>query len=280
MPIKLRQQDLNYIQKKCYDDKCLSPLLTKRGRKYYLRFGFERKIKLSKTEFKDIKVMGVDLGINKSAVCSIIDSEGTVLKRKFINQPREKDLQNHLIKRMQKKVKNNRNNKYKSLWNKINNLNTQIINDTVNEIIKFSNKNKVTNIVFEYLDFKGKRRGQLKLKMLMWSKKTIYNKTFNKAHSYGIRVNRISAKNTSKLAFDGSGIVKRDTKNYELCTFRNGKKYNCDLNASYNIAARYIIKEKIKTLSENEKSLLEAKDPLIKWRTKCTLSTLINLYEA
>ncbi len=40
-------------------------------------------------------------------------------------------------------------------------------------------------------------------------------------------------------AFDGSGKVKRDKKNYSLCTFPNGKKYNADLCASYNIGARY-----------------------------------------
>ncbi|MFZ2288735.1 MAG: hypothetical protein WAV92_03570, partial [Halopseudomonas yangmingensis] len=28
-------------------------------------------------------------------------------------------------------------------------------------------------------------------------------------------------------------------KHYELATFSTGKQYNCDLNASYNIAARY-----------------------------------------
>jgi putative transposase len=40
------------------------------------------------------------------------------------------------------------------------------------------------------------------------------------------------------LAYDGSGQVKRDKKNYALATFSSGKKYNCDLNGSYNIAAR------------------------------------------
>ncbi len=274
LTINLRNQDVKYINKNFANKKGLSPILEKSGRNYYLRFSFKDNVKLKNNKLKDKLVMGVDLGINHSAVCSIINYEGTVLKRKFINQAREKDLQNHLIKRIIKKQKHNRNNTYKSLWNKINNLNTQIINNTVNEIVNFAKENNVDHIVFEYLDFKGKRKGQLKLKMLMWAKRTIFNKVLHKAHLYGIRVNRTSAKNTSKLAFDGSGIVKRNNTNFKLCTFKNGKQYNCDLNASYNIGARFIIGEIFKTLSESKKSLLEAKVPLVKWRTTCTLSTL------
>lgn len=48
----------------------------------------------------------------------------------------------------------------------------------------------------------------------------------------------VMAAYTSKLAYDGSGQVKRDNKNYALATFSSGKRYNCDLNGSYNIAAR------------------------------------------
>jgi putative transposase len=40
-------------------------------------------------------------------------------------------------------------------------------------------------------------------------------------------------------AFDGSGKVQRDKANYALATFANGKHYNADLNAAYNIGARF-----------------------------------------
>jgi hypothetical protein len=33
---------------------------------------------------------------------------------------------------------------------------------------------------------------------------------------------------------------------YNICQFTTGKKYNCDLNASYNIGARYFIRELFK----------------------------------
>lgn len=148
LTINLRNQDVKYINKNFANKKGLSPILEKSGRNYYLRFSFKDNVKLKNNKLKDKLVMGVDLGINHYAVCSIINYEGTVLKRKFINQAREKDLQNHLIKRMIKKQKHNRNNTYKSLWNKINNLNTQIINDTVNKIINFAKENNVDHIVF------------------------------------------------------------------------------------------------------------------------------------
>jgi hypothetical protein len=40
-------------------------------------------------------------------------------------------------------------------------------------------------------------------------------------------------------AFDGSGRVRRSKHNYSLARFSTGKQYNADLNAAYNIGARY-----------------------------------------
>jgi hypothetical protein len=65
----------------------------------------------------------------------------------------------------------------------------------------------------------------------------------------GIRVSHVNAWNTSSLAYDGTGKVERGVNhNYSICRFTTGKVYNCDLNASYNIGARYFIREIIKTL--------------------------------
>ena len=38
-----------------------------------------------------------------------------------------------------------------------------------------------------------------------------------------------------------------------MCTFTNRKIYNCDLSASYNIDARYFIREILKSLPEKER---------------------------
>lgn len=70
----------------------------------------------------------------------------------------------------------------------------------------------------------------------------------DKAHQSRIRVAWVCAWNTSRLAFGGNGRISREGKRsspgYSLCRFSNGKQYNCDLNASYNIVARYYIRER------------------------------------
>ena len=132
-------------------------------------------------------------------------------------------------------------------------------------------------IEFEYLEMKGKISGKKRQKLHLWKKREIQTMCEHKAHRYGIRVSRVCAWNTSRLAYDGSGPVSRDPKNHSLCVFQSGKQYNCDLSASYNIGARYWIREIIKTLPETERSSLEAKVPAVKRRTSCVYADLLIL---
>ena len=62
-----------------------------------------------------------------------------------------------------------------------------------------------------------------------------------------------------------------------VCEFLSGKIYNCDLNAAYNIGARYFVREIVKTLPARERSRLEAKVPAVCARSTCTLAALISL---
>ena len=87
----------------------------------------------------------------------------------------------------------------------------------------------------------------------------------------------VCAWETSKIAFDGSGYVERDKDNYSMCTFTSGKRYHSDLNASYNIGARYYIREMLKSLPETVRLAVEAKVPQLAKRTTCSLSDLISL---
>ena len=97
-------------------------------------------------------------------------------------------------------------------------------------------------------------------------------------HRRGMWISRICAWNTSRLACDGSGAFVRDPGNHSLCTFQNGKRYNCDLSASYNIGARYFIRELLKPLPVTERSLLEAKVPSVKRRISCVYADLRELF--
>ncbi len=145
----------------------------------------------------------------------------------------------------------------------------------------FAVQQKVDVIVFEHLDMKGKKCGSKKQKLQMWRKCSIQEYAEQKAHKYGIRISRICAWGTSKLAYDGSGEVirgkKAGFKTHELCLFKNVKVYNCDLSASYNIGARYFIREKEKSISATRWSAIVAKVPECQKRTKCTYSTLLEI---
>ncbi|WP_244913513.1 IS110 family transposase, partial [Heyndrickxia sporothermodurans] len=133
-----------------------------------------------------------------------------------------------------------------NFWRRINGLQKQIVNDTSHGIVKFAKEHKCDVIVFEYLDQMKMPKGfwgakKLRFKLRYWRKKGIQNKVEEMAHYLGMRISRINARNTSALAFDGSGKVQRNAKK-DLATFTTGKVYHADLQASYNIGARYFIR--------------------------------------
>ena len=142
----------------------------------------------------------------------------------------------------------------------------------------YAEENHVDVIVFEYLEIKGKISGRKKQKLHLWRKRDIQKRCEHQAHRRGMRISRICAWNTSRLAYDGSGTVVRDPGNHSLCTFQNGKRYNCDLSASYNIGARYFIRELLKPIPVTERSLLEAKVPSVKRRISCVYADLRELF--
>jgi transposase len=251
-----------------------NPALVKRGKKFFLHFTFSTKIKLSDS---DEIVVGVDLGLTNSAVCSAVDKNGTVIGRKFINQPKEKDQLKRQLGKLSKAQRKTKLTEKPNLWRKINNLQKQISQNTVDEIIKFANQIGAKKIVFEHLG-KIKGRGKLKRKLQFWRKNLIQKRTIEKAHYFGIRISRVLARGTLKYAFDGSGEITRNSKK-DLAKFQNGKTYQADLSASYNIASRYFIREILKPYSEMDRLQVEAKVPYLIDRSRHTLSSLIGLKE-
>lgn len=154
-------------------------------------------------------------------------------------------------------------------------LNDELAKKISSAIIDFAVLYSVDCIVFEYLDFRGRKaKGSKAQRLHMWRKNGIQQYVEHKAHRCGIHISRICAWGTSKLAYDGSGEVVRDETNRALCAFQSGKRYNCDLSASYNIGARYFVRELLKPLPVTVRSDLWAKIPDAQRRTSCTLSTL------
>lgn len=284
LDVELNNQDVKYIQNHCTFKKEYVPTLKKQGKCWYLVFHFEDKVKFQKVDIEDQIICAVDLGLNNNATCSIMQSDGTVVGRKFVNLATEKDHLDKALNRV-KKAQQNGARKCPTLWKHVNDLNTDISRKTAKEIVDFAVLYNADVIVFEHLDTQGKKKGRGKQKLALWRKQEMQKLVEHKVHILGIRISHICAWNTSKLAFDGSGKVERGTYiqnrvekyNYSICTFPNGKQYHCDLNASYNIGARYFIRELLKSDSVMRRLPSQTKDSDYGTGTTRTLSTLIRL---
>lgn len=282
--ISLRRQDVKYILKHCSGAKEFSPVLEKKGKCCYLRFAFQEETELNKTDIQKQKVCAVDLGLNNDAVCSVMDAKGTVIARRFIRQAVEKDHLYTVLNRIRNQQQHGAR-RCRKLWSIADNINREISRKTASDILSFAYEYNVDVIVFEYLDTKGKKKGKNKQKLSLWRKKEIQTIVEHRAHRLGMRISRICAWNTSRLAYDGSGVVERgkytqngiEKYNYSICVFQSGKQYHCDLNASYNIGARYFIRELLKSDSVRRRLPSQTKDSDYGTGTSRTLSSLIKL---
>ena len=274
---KLKTSDCTYYQTHLISKKQNVPVIQKKGRRFYATFSYEENVPLVPEESIS-KICAVDLGLGTDATCCIMDQDGTVYARKFISFSEEHDrLHTQLgrIKRNQKR--GSRHNK--TLWRKVSGISQDIADKTVKAILDFGNEHGVDVFVLEYLDFKGKNAVK---RAHFWRYKRIYKVLAQRAHQYGLRIARVNARYTSRLAFDGSGWSKRGLEiapetPYAEMQFPSGKTYNADLNASYNIGARYFIRHLLKTVTATQRLALEAKVPQVAKRSTCTLSDLINL---
>lgn len=279
--VSLKHTDLQYIYKHLQNASMSAPTLEKKNKKWFLRFAFEENVTLKKT---DNTIMAIDLGINTDATCSIMKKDRTILARKFINFASDKDQINHTLNKIKGISQKYGSHNTTKLWRTVSFKNEELARKIAKSITDYAIEQNIDTIVFEYLDTKGKKRGSKKQKLHMWKKNTIQNIVTHKAHRNGIKVSHVCAWNTSKLAYDGSGEVLRSKKanlcTYELCKFSNDKIYNCDLSASYNIGARYFIRELEKSISAKKWSLIQAKVPECVKRTQCTYHTLIEILNA
>ena len=273
----LKTSDCNYYQKYLVNKKQNVPIIQKKGRRFYATFSYEEKVDLAPQNSIG-KICAVDLGLNNDAVCSIMGKDGTVYARRFISLSEEHDHLSTQIGRIKRNQKRgSRHNK--TLWRKVAGISQDIADKTAKAILEFGKQNGVDIFVLEYLDFKGKN---IIKRAHFWRYKRIFRVLAHKAHQNGLRVVRVNARNTSRLAFDGSGWSKRGREissktPHSIMQFSTGKIYNADLNASYNIGARYFINQLLKTVTVTQRLVLEAKVPQVTKRSTCTLSYLINL---
>ena len=278
--VQLKKTDLDYLRKNWSDVDARSPVLVKRHRKYFLQFAFEQQVSLSQKKAQERRICAVDLGINTDAVCSIMTADGTVAARKFISFPAEKDHLWHVLGRIKRMQREHGSLYARGLWAYAGRLNSEIARKTAGAVTAFADAHKADVIVFEHLDMRGAGWRKSRQKLHMWKKQEVQKIVEHHAHRAGIRVSHVNARKTSALAYDGSGPLERDPGNHALSTFSSGKQYNCDLSASYNIGARYYIRELLKPASETERSALEAKVPAVQRRTSCVYADLLELRKA
>jgi len=279
-PIRLKHTDMQFLRRYWTGVNCSAPVLERKRGKWSLRFTFTQTVKLSETPIEDQRILSVDLGLNTDAVCTIMEADGTILGRKFIDFPGDKDRLSHELNRLKKFQRMHGSHNSKSRWRRIRSLNEELSRKIGHAIADYAAGACCDAIVFEHLDMKGKIRGKSKRqKIHLWRKNGIQQVTETRAHRYGLHVYHVCARNTSRLAFDGSGYLVRDKNNHALSVFKNGKPYNCDLSASYNIGARYFVRELLKPLPETARSQIRANVPGAEHRTSCTYHTLLQTVE-
>ncbi len=242
--------------------KKLSSLLVINGKRWELSIPSKLEVSLKeKTQFSG-KVLAVDVGINTAATCAVVDQHGTVLDRCFINRS-DKDRERQLMQRIRTKARKQTRHGNKlpqgfcaNDHRRLKQLATNQAHQISRQIVTLARDQYCDAIVLENLKGwkpkAGRKRSTMKAKFHRWFHRMLTDRIESKAIELGIRVLWVYARGTSSNAYDGSGKVRRDKDNYANARFSNGKRYNADLNAAYNIAARGAFKLYYPSLCEQQ----------------------------
>ena len=203
--------------------------------------------------------------MNTAATCAIVDSAGAVRARQFLNCGRHNDRLDkagtqvrvsaeHTLGSVRLDKADNKPKRpgrlgrgfCRALYARLRGLNQVIAQQVANAIVEFAQGHGVTTVVFENLKSFRPKAGStcfaLRQRFHRWLHRMLVTKASHKCEALGLRVEFVAPRGTSTWAHDGSGEVRRDKQDYSLCTCASGKRYNADLNAALNIAARFIAK--------------------------------------
>ncbi|WP_424101913.1 IS200/IS605 family accessory protein TnpB-related protein [Moorena producens] len=259
-------------------NKMMSPSLVINNRGYYLSVPFTCKPEKRKPE---ANVTAVDLGINTTATIAVVTHSGTVIHAEFVHPGRDIDRRDKRLKSVSTRAsltmgKGGKLHKgfCSKTYDKCRRINHQIGHIVSKRIVEIAKKFNSSAIVFENLKGwrpkGGKKRSNLRQKFHGWLKSKIRDFTEMKWAELGGRVVEVVAAYTSKLAYDGSGVVKRNSKKYSLATFTSGKRFNADLNGAYNIGARGVFKLVFRNDNEGRSSKRSGRPPR-SWVCLCDL---------
>lgn len=226
------------------------------------------------------RVCAVDVGINTLAVASIVMQDGTVAARGFMHPAADIDRRNKRTAKIHKKARKTAKPAKgfcKHLYRKVRNINEHIAQIVSRQLVDFALAHNADVIVLENLKgwrpTAGRKRSPLRQRFHGWLHRRLAHLVQEKFEEVGGRVVYVYARDTSSWAFDGSGLLRRDTHQYDKATFSTGKQYNADLNASYNIGACYWAM-KLKLTHRKDGQLSGDGSSTDKPRIPVTLSTL------
>lgn len=244
---RINPSDARYVGKMRKSRTILSPVVEKVHGQYKIRFSFEEtKTLVSDEDPLSHTILAVDLGIHSPASWCVMESDGTVHARGVVRLACEEGRLNHLVNR--KRMYQSAGKKSRSIYRMVNAANRELSIATCREIMRVADLYNVDCIVFEHLDTKGSIKGRkYRERIHLWRAREVQDRVELQAHRRGMRISRICAWGTSKLAFDGSGAVIRGKaagfQKNNICRFPSGKVYNCDISASLNIGARFFLRE-------------------------------------
>ena len=197
------------------------------------------------------RVMAIDVGINTAATTAVVDASGTVLHREFFPRS-DKDREHKImagIRAAAKKATGHGAPLYRGFcaarYRRLRNMAIEQAHRISRKIVDRAKAMGCDAVIVEHLKGwrprAGRKRSTMKMRFHRWFHRRLIDLIQSKAHEARLRFRSVYPRGTSSLAFDGTGKLKRDRSNYSLATFPSGKRYNADLNAAYNIAARGIV---------------------------------------
>ena len=171
--IVLKASDVRYIRDNCSGMKAHAPVLVKHDKHYDLRFAFDHKSEDKFTADKNVeRAVGVDLGVSTDAVCSLVEKDGTVAARKFIDSPAEKD-RLYTDLRVIRSSQQHGNYHNPRLWRFVDHYNDAVEIKTAIDIVSFAVEHHAQIIVFEHLHIKGGIHGSKAQRITMWRRNSI-----------------------------------------------------------------------------------------------------------
>ena len=245
--VRLRKTDVDYILRHCQFRKECVPTLQKRGKCWYLDFPFQQEGKLHNTEIFNQTIVAVDLGMNSCCVCSVMRPDGTILGRRFLRLPREYDSLTRKVSHI-KYAQRHGSRSVRRLWKLADGVNDDIAVKTAQFILDTAVLYSADTIVFEHLDLSGRKRGSKRQSLHLWKARRVQAIVSDKAHAPSMRISRINAWGTSRLAFGrlragscAAGSLPRQMGIAACVSFRQARLYNCDLNTPATISGHDIL---------------------------------------